>query len=101
MAYPVKVVWCKVDSETAVTPVQMAVSVPKRNFKRAADRNLLKRRIREAWRLNKHDLLPDQAHAVMFIYVAKEPLPYLEIEKGITRAIRQLTKLWSQTQPET
>ena len=34
----------------------MAVSVPKRLFKRAVDRNLLKRRIREAYRLNKSDL---------------------------------------------
>lgn len=37
-------------------PVSMAVSVPKRLFKRAVDRNLLKRRIREAYRLNKVDL---------------------------------------------
>ena len=34
----------------------MAVSVPKRLFKNAVDRNLLKRRIREAYRLNKRDL---------------------------------------------
>jgi ribonuclease P protein component len=37
-------------------PVSMAVSVPKRLFKKAVDRNLLKRRIREAYRLNKSDL---------------------------------------------
>jgi ribonuclease P protein component len=37
-------------------PVSMAVSVPKRLFKKAVDRNLLKRRIREAYRLNKMDL---------------------------------------------
>jgi ribonuclease P protein component len=38
------------------SPVSMAVSVPKRLFKKAVDRNLLKRRIREAYRLNKMDL---------------------------------------------
>jgi len=37
-------------------PASMAVSVPKRLFKNAVDRNLLKRRIREAYRLNKADL---------------------------------------------
>lgn len=39
------------------TPAVMAVSVPKRLFKRAVDRNLLKRRIREAYRLQKPEFL--------------------------------------------
>jgi len=39
--------------EKGLHPVVMAVSVPKRLFRRAVDRNLLKRRIREAYRLNK------------------------------------------------
>jgi ribonuclease P protein component len=94
LAYPVKVVWCKHELD-AEAVLQVAVSVPKRNFKRATDRNLLKRRIKEAWRLQKAQLTPETSHAVMLIYVAKEPLSFQEIEKGVSKAIRQLPKAWS------
>lgn len=58
---------------------RMLVSVPKRNFKRAVKRNLLKRRIRESYRLQK-ELLPEGVTVdMMFIYTAKEVLPYDEI----------------------
>ena len=52
---PYKVFWIKVD-KTDNYPVRFAVSVPKRRFKRAVKRNLLKRRTREVFRKNKHIL---------------------------------------------
>lgn len=42
---------------TASSPVQIAFSVPKRRMKLAVDRNRMKRRMREAYRKNKHELL--------------------------------------------
>ena len=51
LAYPLKVVFLKTDLDSS--PVQAAFTVSKRNFKRAVKRNLLKRRMREAYRLNK------------------------------------------------
>ena len=59
------------DSET---PSRIVVSVPKRNFKRAVKRNLLKRRIRESYRRQK-DLLGSGVD-VLFVYNLKEVLPY-------------------------
>ena len=56
---------------------RILVSVPKRHFKRAVKRNLLKRRIRESYRLQK-DLLPVPVD-VAFLYQAREVLSFDEI----------------------
>ncbi|MDZ7876680.1 MAG: ribonuclease P protein component [Saprospiraceae bacterium] len=80
------------------SPIQFALSVPKKAFKRAVDRNVLRRRIREAYRLHKIDLYrflentPSQADkrfAFMVLYTAKEDMPYSEIEKGVKKMIRK------------
>jgi len=54
---------------------QVLISVSKRNFKRAVDRNLIKRRIREAYRLNKPENSASHKWLIAYIYVAKEILP--------------------------
>lgn len=93
MAYPLRVVWMPAEIPEAA-PVQMAVSVSKRFFKTAVQRNLLKRRIREAYRLHKHELLENMQTAgknisLMLIYVGKEPLEYEEIAAGVRKMIRK------------
>lgn len=55
-------------------PSRIVVSVPKRLFKRAVKRNLLKRRIREAYRRQKQLLGPGVD--ILFIYADREVLPY-------------------------
>lgn len=69
-------------------PVQFTVSVAKKNFKSAVARNRIKRKVREAWRLNKHRLyrrLEGNSHqyACMVLYVAKEDMPMQQIEKAM------------------
>ncbi len=59
------------------------VSVSKRNFKNAVDRNYFKRVLRECYRLNKHLLYEnlDKPYAMMFFYQTKERLSYQEIHE--------------------
>jgi ribonuclease P protein component len=86
------------DSNDELSPIQFALSVPKKAFKRAVDRNILRRRVREAYRLNKIELYKflksnplhsEKRFAFMVLYTAKEELPYSEIEKGIKKMIRK------------
>ena len=66
-----KVLWAIPDSSIP-SPAQVAVSVPKRGFRHATDRNLLKRRIRESYRRRKHRLysfLQEEGITITFILI--------------------------------
>ncbi|MDQ3046974.1 MAG: ribonuclease P protein component [Bacteroidota bacterium] len=90
---PFRVTWQKV--EAGDVPVQVVISVPKRIFKRAVDRNKLKRRIREAYRKNKNSLyqeLNETKLLAMFVYNQKTIAAYSEIEEKIKLAMERLIK---------
>lgn len=94
LAYPLKVVFLKTDSLES-HPIQAAFTVSKRNFKRAVKRNLLKRRMREAYRLNKSGLYEELAArniklSMMFVYVGKDIMEFAAIEKGMLSAFKKL-----------
>jgi ribonuclease P protein component len=86
--YPFKVLF-----REATDPVhshQVLISVSKRNFKRAADRNLIKRRIREAYRLNKSLLQESPKFQIAYIYTAKEILEFYSIQEKIIESFKRL-----------
>lgn len=77
-------------------PLLFSVTVPKKKIKSAPNRNLIKRRVRESYRLNKatlqEQLLQDSKVIVslMFIYIENEPKDYSVIEKSVIKLIKQL-----------
>ncbi len=81
--YPLRLVYVALKDDEASEKVTMGVSVSKKYFKKAVDRNYFKRVLRECYRLNQHLLKEnvDKPYAFMFFYQTKETLSYQEIDK--------------------
>lgn len=79
--YPLRLVY--VENPNSEEKLQIGFSVSKRYFKKAVDRNHFKRLLREAYRLNKHNLLEslDKPYAMMLLYQTKDRLSFQEIEE--------------------
>lgn len=84
MAYPLRAVYRFVD-ENEATPARFMITIPKKKIRTAVGRVLLRRRTREAYRLNRDLLYPTMKEAhksvdIAFIYLSKEPADYHTIE---------------------
>lgn len=87
--YPFKFLFLPVNGQSQH---QILISVPKKLFKRSVDRHLITRRIREAYRLNKHKLQSPVFYNIAFIYVAKNICSFKEIEKKLNLVLENLNK---------
>jgi len=96
--YPFKVIYCEMDAAdkfTGTYPVKVLISVSKRNFKKAVDRNRIKRLLRESYRRNKallYETLDEmqQKLTVGIIFTGKTIPPHDEVEKKIIQVIHRL-----------
>lgn len=94
--FPFRVLW-KLAS-TSVAPLQTGFAVSSKNFKRAVDRNRIKRLVREAYRLQKNDLQEylkqeQKQLAVFIIYVGNELPEYDLIFEKTTQVLNRLIKI--------
>lgn len=96
--YPFRIVWLPHQDESQVFPAQVVISVPKKRFKKSVHRNLLKRRIREAYRLHKGELLypfliENNIKLLLGVnYVGKEILDFNFIESKMIAMLKALEK---------
>ncbi|MCM1291455.1 MAG: ribonuclease P protein component [Prevotella sp.] len=107
-AYPLRMVWRPVGEEDlhktfcgfvpkGIGSLQMMIAVPKKKRRHAVDRVLMRRRIREAYRLNRLDLKRDvSAHpsirtlSISFVYIADKNEPYSLVERRMNKLLNIL-----------
>lgn len=98
---PIRAIYKKKE-EPSKTCLSVGVSVPKKFHKHAVDRNLLKRRIREAYRLNNYQLkqallTSEMQLNLMFVYGSKQILSYNEIEEKIKVILNRLNSMFGKS----
>ncbi len=92
--FPIRVTYLFLKEEES--GVKMGVTVSKRNFKKATDRNRVKRLLREAYRLQKEELQAAlQANAktaaVFFIYTGQAIVPFADVKTAMAKCLKKLS----------
>ncbi|MCC8094392.1 MAG: ribonuclease P protein component [Tannerellaceae bacterium] len=94
VAFPLRVVYLFME-EAMPAPVSFMISVPKKKIRRAVKRNLVKRQIRETYRVRKYDLIvplveKNMYMIISFLYLDKEIHSFADMEKAMTKALKVL-----------
>ena len=96
-AFPLRVVFMKRTIVDDQPRAAMLVSVPKRYFKHAVDRNRVKRQVREAFRRNKSIIIQNltddhEAVAMAFVWLTNEKVPSSEVENRMVRLLTRISE---------
>lgn len=94
VSFPLRVVYLLTDEEILPT-CSILVSVPKKRFRRAVKRNLIKRQVREAYRVRKYELIDpleekEKKLMLAFLYIDHTIHPFSDMEKAMNKLIRIL-----------
>ena len=95
-AYPLRAVFLQTERQQGHAPIQILISVPKKRFKHAVDRNRVKRQVREAYRHHKQlisDIIPDDKELLIaFIWLSDSHCPSNEVEKRMISLLQRIAK---------
>lgn len=95
-AFPLRAVYKMIERRDDHAPAQILISVPKRRFKHAVDRNRVKRQIREAYRHHKQllweEMGDDKEMLVGFIWLSDKHYPTKEVEARVVRILQRIVK---------
>ena len=95
-AYPLRAVYLKTEHREGCAPVQLLISVPKKKFKHAVDRNRVKRQVREAYRKNKalleSTLDKGQMLLIAMIWLSDRHFATNDVEKRVISLLKQMAK---------
>lgn len=91
--YPLRAVWRLNPSRKSDSPIAFVISVPKRRLRHAVDRVAMRRKIREAYRLNRinHSLPDDCRIDVAFVYIADKLKEYTDIERSVKSILTKIS----------
>lgn len=91
--YPWRAVWRVNEEREPAAPVaQFAIIVPKRRLRHAVDRVLMRRRMREAYRLHRSMLPHDSAGIeIVFVYVASAVTSYDQARRSVIKLMERMT----------
>lgn len=93
LVFPLRVVWsesaARVDGTTCA---RFLIMVPKRRLRHAVDRVKMRRRIREAYRLNRNLLPAGHALEMAFVYVDNHPARYDDVERAMKRLLEKVAR---------
>lgn len=92
--YPFKILFLKKTERNAL-PNQVLFSVSKKKIRKATGRNFIKRRLKEAYRLNKH-LLPADGIILGLIFVGKPEMTFAELKPKLIQALQKLNQEFTQ-----
>ena len=93
-AFPLRAVYKLRERNDHEVPLQLLISVPKKHFHHAVDRNRVKRQVREAWRRHKSLLVEavasDKQLLVAFVWLSDQQLPTSAVEERITNLVQRI-----------
>ena len=93
-AYPLRAVYMTQERAQGESPVQILISVPKKRFRHAVDRNRVKRQVREAYRHHKallYDVLADHQQLLLaFVWLSPTHLPTRDVESRIVSLMHRI-----------